>query len=92
MFNNKFPAKKLILILWVAFSILYVGYNEWVRFRVLVMQNAYNQGVGDAVAKVLDESKNCKGFPVNLGDKNATLVNVECLKQQPQVEPPKPTK
>jgi hypothetical protein len=83
---RKILIPKIILILWVAFSILYVGWNEWTRFKVEVMQNSYNQGVGDAVAKVIDESKACKTFPVNVGDLKATLVNVDCLKQ-PGVPP-----
>lgn len=82
--NKKPSPLKVILILWLAFSILYIGYNEWNRFKVAMMRQSYSRGVEDAVAKVLEESKNCKGFPVNLGDKSATLVSVECLKQ---VEP-----
>ena len=78
---NKFPIKKIILILWVAFSVLYVAYNEYSRFKVFAMQSSYNQGIQDAVAKVMEESKNCKGFPINLGKDSVTLVNVECLKQ-----------
>ncbi len=89
---HKFPVKKIILIVWVAFSILYVAYNEWTRFSAYVMQQSYSRGIQDAVGKVLEESKNCKGFPINLGDKSVTLVNVECLKQVPQAEAPKPSK
>lgn len=89
---NKFPIKKVILALWIAFSVLYVAYNEYTRFKVFAMQSSYNQGIQDAVAKVMEESKNCKGFPINLGKDSVTLLNVECLKQQPQAEAPKPNK
>jgi hypothetical protein len=85
--SRKIPVLKIILILWVAFSVPYVGWNEWTRFRVEVMQNSYNQGVGDAVAKVIDESKACKAFPVNVGDLKATLVSVDCLKQPEGAQP-----
>ena len=81
MLKGKISVSRIILILWVAFSILYVGWNEWTRFKVYVMQGSYNQGVSDAVSKVIDESKACKTFPVNVGDLKATLVNVDCLKQ-----------
>ena len=79
---------RIALILWLVFSVAYVAYGEWTRFKVFVMQNSYNQGVEDAVAKVIDESKNCKGFPVNLGQTSVTLVNVECLKQGEQGKAP----
>lgn len=85
---NKPSVKKIILIVWVVFSIFYVAYSEYTRFKVFVMQGSYNKGIEDAVAKVLDESKNCKGFPINLGDKSVTLVNVECLKQAGQDKAP----
>jgi hypothetical protein len=85
---KKISVSKIILILWVAFSILYVAWNEWTRFKVYVMQSSYNQGVGDAVAKVIDESKACKAFPINVGDLTATILNVDCLKQ-PVAEPKK---
>ena len=73
--------KKIILIVWVVFSICYVAYNEWSRFSLYVMQRSYQQGVADAVGKVIDESKTCKALPVNVGDSKATLINVDCLKQ-----------
>ncbi len=87
--GTKVSVKKIILIVWVVFSILYVAYNEWSRFSTFVMQQSYSRGIQDAIGKVLEESKNCKGFPINLGDKSVTLVNVECLKQAPQAEVPK---
>jgi hypothetical protein len=87
---KKIPISKIILILWLVFSVLYVGWNEWSRFKAYVMQGSYNQGVSDAVAKVIEESKSCKAFPVNIGESKATLVNVDCLK--PQAEQPEPGK
>lgn len=71
---------RILLALWLVFSVLYVVWGEWSRFRTFVMQQSYEQGVQDAVAKVIQESKSCKAFPVNVGDMKATLVDVECLK------------
>ena len=88
---NKLPLKKIILIVWVAFSILYVAYNEYNRFSMFVMQRSYQQGMADAVGKIIDESKTCKALPINVGDSKANLINVDCLKQQaqPKVDAPK---
>jgi len=54
--------KKIILIVWVVFSICYVAYNEWSRFSMFVMQRSYQQGVADAVGKVIDESRHARRF------------------------------
>ena len=84
---KKLPVPKIILALWLIFSVLYVANNEWNRFKAMVMQSSYSQGVSDAVAKVIEESKSCKAFPINIGETKATLVSVDCLKQ-PQDQPP----
>ncbi len=78
---KKISISKTLLILWLIFSILYVCWSEWSRFRFYVMQNSYNRGIEDAVGKVIQEAKACKAFPVNVGDQKATLVDVDCLKQ-----------
>jgi hypothetical protein len=85
--HKKIFALKIILIVWLVFSVLYVAYNEWMRFRFTVMQNPYNQGVGDAVGKMIEESKSCKAFPVNIGESKVTLVNVDCLKRPAGAQP-----
>ena len=77
---KKFSLPKILLVLWLVFSVAYVAWGEWTRFKVFVMQRSYGQGLQDAVAKVIEESKDCKGFPINLGEQKVTLVNVECLK------------
>lgn len=88
---NKVPVKKIILIVWVVFSICYVVYNEWSRFSMYVMQRSYQQGMADAVGRMITESKTCKAIPINVGDNKVTLVNVDCLKQpeQPKADAPK---
>ena len=78
---RKISVLKIIVVLWIIFSALYIVYNEWGRFKATVMQASYNRGVEDAVAKVIDEAKACKAFPVNVGEAKVTLVSVDCLKQ-----------
>jgi len=82
--RTKFSIPKIILILWLIFSVLYVGYNEWSRFKNFVMQRSYQQGVADAVSQVIAQAKTCKAFPINIGEDKATLVSVDCLKQPEQ--------
>ena len=78
--TRKNSISKVIIIVWMVFSIFYIAYNEWMRFKTIVIQDSYNQGVEDAVAKVIEEAKTCKAFPINVGESKATLVNVDCLK------------
>jgi len=82
---------RIILIVWIIFSVCYVAWGEWNRFKMYVMQRSYQQGVADAVSQVITQAKTCKAFPVNIGDNKATLVSVDCLKQpeQPKAEQPK---
>lgn len=80
MFHKTSPLK-IVVIVWVIFSVLYVAYNEWNRFKVSVIQSSYNQGVEDAVAKVISEAKTCKVFPINLGESKVMLVSTDCSQQ-----------
>ena len=73
----KHPAWKIILVVWVVFSILYVGYTQYKYFRSFV----YQKGVTDAVVKVIQSAQKCKAFPVKLGDQVVQLVNVACVTQ-----------
>jgi len=77
----KISVKKIILVLWLVFSILYVGWNEWSRFKSFVMQRSYSQGVADAVGQVIEQGKTCKSFPVNVGENKTTLISIECLQK-----------
>lgn len=88
---NKPSISKIILVLWLVFSIPYVVYNLWLFLPSFLMQEAYNQGINvglytgrneglkNAISQVIAQSKACKPFPVNVGENKATLLNVECL-------------
>ena len=80
---------RLILFLWVVFSVIYIGFNSWNNFRYTLTMNGYQQGVTDTVDQLIQqaENKECQSFHVyNKQDKkDIELINKSCLtKAQPQ--------
>jgi hypothetical protein len=74
---------KIILTVWVIFSILYIGYSQYQYFTSYVAQAGYQKGVSDAVAQVIGQAQKCQAFPVNIGENKVDLINTACLKQAP---------
>ncbi|MBN1258608.1 hypothetical protein JXA05_02535 [Candidatus Peregrinibacteria bacterium] len=82
------PYFKILLILWLVFSIIYVGWGEWSRFKTNVMERSYAAGRAEAIQQVIAESMKCKVFTMNVGETRANLVNIDCGKQeQPPAAP-----
>jgi len=79
----KHPIGKIILIIWLAFSILYVGYTQYRYFQAFIASQAYETGLKDAVTKVIQQAQECKAFPVTIGEQGVQLINIACL-QQPE--------
>ena len=73
----KHPILKIVLIVWVVFSVLYVGYTQYKYFTNFV----YQKGVADAVVQVIQQAQECKAFPVVIEEQGVQLVNVACLSQ-----------
>jgi hypothetical protein len=72
---------KIVLIVWLVFTTLYLVYGEYSRLQNFVANRAYNKGLADAVGQIITESQKCQAIPINVDDKKATLINVDCLKQ-----------
>ena len=72
----------VILALWIIFSVGYVCYTEWQKFKIGVMTNSYQTGRIEIVNQILTEAEKCQPFPIYSGDKKAELVSVECLQKQ----------
>jgi hypothetical protein len=85
MVKCKHPVGKIILVVWLIFSILYVGLSQYQYWRNVVARNAYERGLQDAVVEVMRQAQECNAFPVTLGDQGVQLVNIACL-QQPEEE------
>ncbi len=79
------PIGKIIVVVWILFSILYVGFTQYRYFANAVAGRAYEKGLQDAVVEVLKQAQECKAFPVTIGEQGVQLINVACL-QQPEGE------
>ncbi len=73
--------KKLLLILWLVFSIAYVGYTQYRYWQNVVAGNAYNQGLADAVAQVIQQAQKCEPFTINVGETKTELIGTACLQK-----------
>jgi hypothetical protein len=78
--KSKPSALKIVLIVWLVFSALYVAYGEYNRLNNFVAKRAYQAGLGDAVTEVIKQAQACKAFPVTFRDQGVQLINIECLK------------
>lgn len=83
----KLPAqietKKVLLVLWIVFSIVYIAYDAYATVRYGLMQNAYQAGKADTINALISQANNkeCQPFNVYSGENKADLINVSCLKQ-----------
>jgi hypothetical protein len=73
---------RIILIVWIIFTTLYLIYGEYNRLANYVAKNAYNAGITTAVTQIIAESEKCQPVPINVDDKKATIINVSCLQKQ----------
>jgi len=85
MFSKSNPLKScskwhLVLIVWTLLATVYVVYGEYNRLTNYVAARAYSSGIHDAVVRIVDESAKCQPLPINVDDKKATLISVDCLK------------
>ncbi len=79
------PVGKIIVVVWILFSVLYVGFTQYRYFVNTVAGRAYEKGLQDAVVQVVKQAQDCKAFPVTIGEQGVQLINVACL-QQPEGE------
>ena len=77
------PVGKIIVVVWILFSVLYVGFTQYRYFVNYVAGRAYEKGLQDAVVQVVKQAQDCKAFPVTIGEQGVQLINIACL-QQPE--------
>lgn len=80
MFGKKIPVLKIVLIVWLVFSVCYVVYGEYTRLAVYVGQRAYNAGITNAVNQLIEQTKACQPIPITSGDQKVEVISIACLK------------
>ena len=74
-----------LLILWIIFSVGYITYDIWEKFRIRIFQAGYQQAIQDSVKAMIKQAEQCR--PITLFDKNkkVKLFTSDCLsKKQPK--------
>ncbi len=77
--TKKYSTAKIILVVWLVFSALYVLRGEYNRLSFIVADTAYNRGVGDTAMRLINQSKECKPIPVVAGEKRVEVIDIACL-------------
>jgi hypothetical protein len=81
--KNKSSVLLIVLLVWLVFSLIYIGYDVWTDFKVGQMNQAYQQGRVETVNNLINRAnKDCQPFSVNSGENKVDLINVQCLQQQ----------
>ena len=85
--KNINPAKIIIAAvttIWVIFSLLYIANDIWKDFKVLRYNTevSYRSGYVTAINEVINlvEKNPCNIIPLHSGEKEISLVNIECVK------------
>ena len=83
MLLSKKNISKLLLVLWMIFSIGYISWNIWSNARYSLMSQAYQQGYTDAVNQLIQQTENSNCQPIHVYDKDkqkdVQLINTNCL-------------
>ncbi len=68
-----------ILATWIVFSVGYVAYDQWQRFKIRYSQSAYRKGVSDSIKILITQVEKCVVVPLYEGNKKVKIVSVGCL-------------
>lgn len=70
-----------ILSLWTTFSMTYIVRDHWQDFQLTQLTVAYNQGRGETVQQLIQESAKCQPFNIYNEEQQVDLIAVQCLEQ-----------
>ncbi len=73
-----------VVVVWVVFSVGYIAYDQWQRFKIQYSQSAYKQGASDSIKALMTQMEKCVVVPLYNGDKKVEAVSVGCLKKDPK--------
>ena len=80
---KKISVSKIVLVVWLVFTTLYLVYGEYSRLTNFVAQNAYQQGYSDSVTRLVAEVTKCQPVPITVGTQTINVIGLECLQQNP---------
>ena len=81
------PISTVLLLIWIVFSVLYIGYDLWQEIKQLPVEQAYSRGKTETINALVVSAQNCNAINVQSQTGVVQLVDVACL-QQGNVEQP----
>ena len=79
MKNSKKFIVHVIILIWIIFSLIYIGYDIWGKKELKEnCQQAYSQGQADMKNKLIEDTKNCNPVTLYQGDTSVQFINVSC--------------
>jgi len=78
----EWPIGRIILILWILFSIFYIGNGVWNNVLMRVYQSGKNEGVKSAVTQALDLAQKCQPVVLSVGETQVNLLNPNCFQKE----------
>jgi len=69
----------VILVLWIIFSVVYVGNGVWNSVVRRVYNAGIQEGVKGAVMQAIDLAQKCQPVILSAGETKLSLVNTTCL-------------
>ena len=76
------PISTVLLIMWIVFSVLYVGYDLWQDIKKLPVEQAYTRGKTETLNALVTNSQACKPVNVQSQAGTAQMINIACLQQK----------
>ena len=66
---------KLVLVIWLVFSILYIGSDLWTQLK----EGSYNAGRNDVLSALVTSTQKCQPIDIASRAGNTQVVAVSCL-------------
>jgi len=78
---------RTILVLWIIFSIVYIGLTVKNTVLMQVYGAGQQNGRDITVAQIVQLSQKCDPIALNVGEVKVNLINTECLKGEAPAAP-----
>ena len=75
------PVSKIILVIWIVFSIIFVANSARNYLQQEVYQLGVQNGMQSAVAQTISLGLQCQPVALNMGEQQVTLLNPACQQQ-----------
>ena len=76
------PISTVLLVIWIVFSVLYVGYDLWQEIKQLPVERARSEGRMQILNELVSNTQSCKPIAVQSNVGTAQIINFACTQQK----------